>query len=362
MLFRSNYGMRHVGQFYHREQIISYGFEISYEKYHFDTWDNYFVNKILLTHQIQDRNNTNFFVQYDNYFYEKSNISLGLGINNISYNWVCCDKREINELNYKFKGIISPRLSYNYQLKKNSLFINISHGFSSPSIDETLDENGFVNPNIKPETGWNYEIGLIGSSLKNKISYNLNLYFMNIKNLLVAQRTSYDTFVGINAGETTHPGIEIKLNYIVYKKNFSSLIISNNFSKYWYRFKKFNHQDNDYSSNKLTGVPSQTLYSKIDFSYKKIISQLSLYSVGKIPINDSNDLFSNPYSIFNFKVSKTFNLNSIDIYLTTGINNLFNKKYASGIVINAVGFGNSEPRYFYPGLPRNFFITLTLEI
>ena len=37
-------------------------------------------------------------------------------------------------------------------------------------------------------------------TIKNNIlSYNIGLYYMEIKNLLVAQRTSFDTFVGVNA-------------------------------------------------------------------------------------------------------------------------------------------------------------------
>ena len=42
--------------------------------------------------------------------------------------------------------------------------------------------------------------------------------------------------------------------------------------------------------------------------------------------------------------------------------NLLNVKYASGVVINAKGFGGREPRYYYPGLPRNYFISLNLSI
>jgi iron complex outermembrane receptor protein len=48
--------------------------------------------------------------------------------------------------------------------------------------------------------------------------------------------------------------------------------------------------------------------------------------------------------------------------ISSGINNLLNKKYASGIVINAKGFGGGQPRYYYPGLPRNYFISLNINI
>ena len=62
------------------------------------------------------------------------------------------------------------------------------------------------------------------------------------------------------------------------------------------------------------------------------------------------------------KLSKKIVSRSININLTSGINNLLDRKYASGVVINARGFGGREPRYYYPGLPRNYFISLTFSL
>ncbi len=45
--------------------------------------------------------------------------------------------------------------------------------------------------------------------------------------------------------------------------------------------------------------------------------------------------------------------NLLQIY--TGINNLTGTQYASMLIVNAVGFGNTEPRYYYPGLPRHYY-------
>jgi iron complex outermembrane receptor protein len=41
--------------------------------------------------------------------------------------------------------------------------------------------------------------------------------------------------------------------------------------------------------------------------------------------------------------------------VASGINNLFDANYAASILPNAVGFGNSLPRYYYPGAPINFY-------
>ena len=355
-----SYGFRHIGKFPLNSFDFSYGLEYSDENYLFSTWDEYGSNnQSIISQQTQNRKNYNYFLQLDKSF-KNSFLTIGIGSNKINYDWV--DETESTSLSYNTKTIISPRISYNHNLDKISIFGNISHGFSSPNIDETLDENGIVNPDIKPETGWNYEVGIIGSTNDNSLSYNLGLYFMDIKNLLVAQRTSFDTFTGVNAGRTTHPGLEATVNFPLFRGKNLTITSSNNFSKYWYIFKDFNNRGTDYSQNKLTGVPSHTIYSKIMINLKNYLAQISFQNVGKIPMNDSNELFTDSYSVIDLKLSRPYSIKNLGINISTGINNLFDTRYASGIVINARGFGGRDPRFYYPGLPRNYFISLSISI
>ena len=354
------YGLRHIGNFKLTTFDLSYGLEISYENYLFETWDEFGdPNQSLISRQSQERDNYNFFLQLDKTF-EKSFLTLGIGTNNINYNWT--DEIRRNNLEYSSKSILSPRISYNYSLNNNSIFANISHGFSSPNIDETLDENGIVNPDIKPESGWNYELGVIGTTKNQIISYSLNLYYMDIRNLLVAQRTSFDTFTGVNAGRTSHPGLETTINIPILISQKVNITSSSNFSKYWYIFKDFNNRGNDYSTNKLTGVPGHTLFSKIKVDLKNYLLQFSFQNIGEIPMNDANTLFTDSYSLLDLKISRRLYLKGMEVNLSSGINNLLDKRYASGVVINARGFGGRDPRYYYPGLPRNYFISLNIGI
>ena len=354
------YGLRHIGNFKLTTFDLSYGLEISYENYLFETWDEFGdPTQSLISRQSQERDNYNFFLQLDKTF-EKSFLTLGIGTNNINYNWT--DEIRRNNLEYSSKSILSPRISYNYSLNNNSIFANISHGFSSPNIDETLDENGIVNPDIKPESGWNYELGVIGTTKNQIISYSLNLYYMDIRNLLVAQRTSFDTFTGVNAGRTSHPGLETTINIPILISQKVNITSSSNFSKYWYIFKDFNNRGNDYSTNKLTGVPGHTLFSKIKVDLKNYLLQFSFQNIGEIPMNDANTLFTDSYSLFDLKISRRLYLKGMEVNLSSGINNLLDKRYASGVVINARGFGGRDPRYYYPGLPRNYFISLNIGI
>jgi iron complex outermembrane receptor protein len=51
--------------------------------------------------------------------------------------------------------------------------------------------------------GWNFELGFKGNGWKNKVA----LYSTQISNLLVARHTN-DQFIGINAGSSSHSGVE----------------------------------------------------------------------------------------------------------------------------------------------------------
>ena len=81
-------------------------------------------------------------------------------------------------------------------------------------------------------------------------------------------------------------------------------------------------------------------------------------------MTDANTIYSDAYALLNFKLGSQFFLGKrgsweFDIY--AGINNIFDEKYASMHQINASSFGGAAPRYFYPGLPRNYYVGLDLK-
>ena len=44
-----------------------------------------------------------------------------------------------------------------------------------------------------------------------------------------------------------------------------------------------------------------------------------------------------------------------------GVDNIFDKAYASQILINAPGFGGNAPRYYYPGNPINYYTGININ-
>ena len=41
---------------------------------------------------------------------------------------------------------------------------------------------------------------------------------------------------------------------------------------------------------------------------------------------------------------------------------ILDENFAASVLPNAVGFGNNAPRYFYPSLPRHFYVKLLLNL
>jgi iron complex outermembrane receptor protein len=78
--------------------------------------------------------------------------------------------------------------------------------------------------------------------------------------------------------------------------------------------------------------------------------------MGKIPMNDSNTKFSDSYALLDVKAAYSFTiLQFLKATVSSGINNVLDRKYAANILPNAVGFGNAAPRYYYPGNPIQLY-------
>ena len=80
-------------------------------------------------------------------------------------------------------------------------------------------------------------------------------------------------------------------------------------------------------------------------------------SIGRQYLDDENILYESSYFLSNLKISNRFNAFKNSVFsLYCGINNVANSHYASMIIVNAKAFGSTEPRYYYPGLPRHAYL------
>lgn len=358
-----------------KELQWSTGLEFFNDMNSFKTFENLYqdyppgtgsVQGNLLSDFKENRYYINLFAEAKYHLSKKFILDFGLNYNKTSYRLDDQFDDDINNNSgdYTFQGIWSPKLGLTYQVGANNMLYGlISHGFSPPTLEETLLPGGLINTNIQPETGWNYEIGSRGSFIKNIFNYELSFYYMDVNDLLVARRTGDDEYIGVNAGKTIHKGMEISLNYYILNKSGIQLSHKNAFSLNNYTFEDFKDLEEDYSGNDLTGVPDKTFNSQLFLNtHLGLYAYVNYQYIGAIPIRDDNAVYSDSYQLVNLKTGYRKSIGGhfqMDLFL--GLNNVFDEKYASMLQINAGSFGNAAPRYYYPGEPFNYYAGLNLK-
>lgn len=318
-----------------------------------------------LTRNNQDRDFINAFAQLRLPLAKQFEIQAGVNYNKTQFDLDTTFPQEnILSEDYSYEGIWSPQASLLYKPSSlQTIYLSASRGFSLPSIEETLTAEGTINPNIKPENGYNFEAGgkfyLFGKSLYAEVA----IYTMQINDLLVAQRTGDDQYVGINAGETLHRGLEAAVNY-----NWQAMawLVVQPYvaaSVGHYEFTEFINNDTDYSGNNLTGVPANKYNAGLTLTTNfGLYLSSDFYYTGAIPLNDANSVYSKSYELLNIKSGYRFEiLPGLASHISAGINNIANTKYASMILPNATGFNGALPRYYYPGLPVNYYANLSFN-
>ncbi|RTY97893.1 TonB-dependent receptor [Flavobacterium sp. RSP49] len=358
----------------YKDQLFSLPFELSFgtelltEKYAYSLFKNLYKSQpgqgSLKGDEFssieQNRNYSNYFLQMEFWISDKLHLETGVAFNTTKYSLkdIFENNSGAQKMPFTFGNVWSPRIGFSYKVSKGkNIFTSVSKGFSVPSVAETLTPEGQINTDLKPEVGWNYELGFKGNWLENKIYTEVTFYSTQIENLLVARRTANDQFVGINAGSSSHSGLEFLVNYKLFELTQFQMTSYFSGAVNTFKFKEFLDGDADYSGNQLTGVPEKQFNFGVDLTTKNGFGvNTSFRTMSKIPLNDSNTKYSERYSLLDIKTTYVFTIFKIlKTELNAGVNNALDTKYAANILPNAVGFGTAAPRYFYPGNPVNFY-------
>ena len=87
-----------------------------------------------------------------------------------------------------------------------------SKGFRYPTIREMYMFPP-RNPELEPESMWNYELSLSQRLLNNRLHYSINVFYIDGKNLIIAVPREGTTPLNMNTGSIDNTGLEIQLAY-----------------------------------------------------------------------------------------------------------------------------------------------------
>jgi iron complex outermembrane receptor protein len=271
--------------------------------------------------------------------------------------------------NKSFTPVFMPRLSLLKMLNEHlSVYADISRGYTPPPTSYVINAVlGTTNQSLKPESGIQYEIGSKGDLLRGKLSYQLALFDLDVRNKIVAQQVpasgstpTYTTYV--NAGRQQDLGAELSISYSILNNPGSAISLLRPFISYTYsnfKYKDFYSDNNhnaatlNYSGNKVAGVAPNVVNLGIDLQTKSgFYTYLTYRHVDDVPYTFDNKYAARAFNLVNGKIGYRSQLGShfsVDLY--AGVDNLTNCTYYSFLFFSGTLAGTTDP-HFLP-MPYN---------
>lgn len=233
--------------------------------------------------------------------------------------------------------------AYNFSLdylfgKKSSAFLSFKRSFRFPVSDELIQffPTFQVNPLIKPQTGYHYEVG-IRHAFSDQIEGNLTLFWVDLRNEIFFNPL---TFTNENLPKTRRQGIETGLK----ARPFPWLTLSGNYGY----IRPFIRGD-QFSGNDIPGVSRHkgSIGSELQLGRGFLLNAKANFFGSRRFISDFANQVERLGGYYTLDTKLSYAWKGLKAFV--GVNNLFNRKYAEFAVIDALG-----NQFFYPSPERNF--------
>ena len=225
-------------------------------------------------------------------------------------------RKEVTD-NYKSPLLFNLGSSYKFNEWYN-LKLNVSRNFRIPTYNDLYWETG-GNPNLKPESSYQGEIGNI-FTFKN-ITWTQNFYYMKIKDMLQWVPGAGGLWSPQNQDNVNSYGTETLINW---KKSYGKNIFAVN-ATYAYTV-----SEDDQTKNQIFYVPFHKATGAISYSRNKISAYYQVLYNGFVYTTEDNnpDDIINDYTVSNIGIDYDFKFLE-SFKLGFQVLNLLNKNYES---------------------------------
>ena len=363
-----HFGGRSV--FEYKKQLGNTGLQLNFgteaQKGFFNTRD--YGNKLGVADSLQSDDNLNiwqymFFAQADLKLSHGWTVTGGVSLNKSSIQLIHLTSRPSITQARVFKNKLPPHIAVLKKINKNvSVYASVARGFSPPTVSEVLRSDGKFGTNLQPEDGIDYEAGIKGTILNNKLYFDISGFFFDLNNTIVQRIDTNGVYYYVNAGSTKQNGIETYAAYqlVDAPQHFvNSAKVWGSYAWHDFHYGDFKQVSTDFSKNKLPGAAPNVVVAGLDVTSKAGCYLNVTYNyTDKIALNDANSAYASSYNLLGAKLGykKDFN-RKISAEIFAGADNIFDTKYSLGNDINAaVGrYYNAAPaRNYYAGISFNF--------
>lgn len=257
-----------------------------------------------------------------------------------------------------FLPVTAPRLGISYRWRHNHvLFLNLSRGFSPPTLDEVRTNEGSLNADLQAEDGTNMELGYRWLKDGQK-RLSANLFWFQLNQTITTFTNEDGVVLFQNAGATRQFGLEISGTEQVHLWRGAKIKYHYAYTGHFFRFLDYTKREQDFSGNALPGVAPHTLSHQLTwhFSPNTWLHLRHLWS-DAIPLNDENTVFAHPYHWVQLRQTYRWVQPGFVIDLFAGIDNLLNQQFSLGNDLNPFG-----GRFYQPAPGRNFLVGIVVDL
>ncbi len=336
------------------------------QKGFFNTRD--YGNKLGVADSLQSDDNLN---NWQYMFFAQANFELphgwivtgGASLNKSSIQDVNLNSRPSTTQKRVFKNQLAPHIAVLKEIEKNvSVYASVARGFSPPTVSEVLRSDGLFGTNLQPEDGMDYELGIKGTLLHNKLYFDVSGFYFDLKNTIVQRIDTNGVYYYVNAGSTQQNGIEAYSSYQLVDMPSHFISSAKVWASYaWHNFHygNFKQVNNDFSKNRLPGASPNVVVAGLDIASNDGMYMNVTYNyTDKIALNDANSAYASSYGLLGIKLGykKDFS-KKISAEFFAGADNIFDTKYSLGYDINA-----AAGRYYNAAPGRNYYAGVAFSL
>lgn len=236
-----------------------------------------------------------------------------------------------------------------------SLYGNVSTAFETPTITElTNQETGAagLNVTLEPQRTRTSEVGtqlLFAQRIKADVALFRAVVLDELVPFDVPNQPGRRAFR--NAGRTTRTGAEASV-----RAQWTHADVGAAYTRSHFRFDRYDVGAVSYAGKAIPGVPEQYLQAFGTVRRSALWSSAELTAASSASANDAGTVHAAGYAVWNWRLGAEATVGAVRVHPTVGIENLFDRRYASSLVINA-----TRNRYFEPGLPRRVSFLMSLQ-
>jgi iron complex outermembrane receptor protein len=224
-------------------------------------------------------------------------LTAGVGLSNmyIELNdrfYVAANNKPVTRIPTRYKtsynNMAAPHFALNKVISKQlSVYASYSMGYKAPvSSYFYIPTTGELNTALKPEVAQQYEAGVKGSLLKDKLQFQVavfNAVFSNKMTAVAVPLNSVTTAYSymVNGGAQNNKGLEVLVKYTAYQSETGIIKALKPFANFCYsdfKYENFKFQtlnaartqviETDYSGKTVAGVPPITANAGLDLLFK----------------------------------------------------------------------------------------------